>query len=445
MQEFTIKKRNATFRDPHLEAQYQSEIFETSARNNIWALLIFLTLFGLYGFVDTQILYNPIFAVEIRSFVTIMSLAATLTMLFIPELRRYHEAISGIIVTLMGVAIGLIVLNEPDLTQAYYVSYIQGAVFLCFVLRLNFTIPVLVMSAFMVTFAISSYGKGDTEQFFTQMIVLVTMFAICIVGNYLLQRLRRSDFQLRQMIKNQNAELQNWLDRAEQDRSRKVAVTNLLSHHVRTPIHQIMGFSDIVISSLKHQEQDAASAIDGATYIRDAAIRLGNNLNRLMMYHRLDEVETSNQESQVSLIELLEDIACGLNASSNIDIDTNCKFQMDDNIFKPFVTSVISYYNIEAPECSQIQFRVENKHGQIVLHIVDDGPALECEKFIEDTKPLTELDSYLTSMGADWPLSLRTIDRVCKMAGADFTHHVNNGQNEFIITFDAVWGLRIAA
>ena len=124
-----------------------------------------------------------------------------------------------------------------------------------------------------------------------------------------MRRYQRYDFLKTQIINEQNTQLRELLKDIQDDHDRKIAAMNMLVHFVRTPLHQISGFSDVVLQTLSRQDENEtlAPGLDGARYIKNASMDLTENVNRLLTYHRLDEYERADSWTPILIIEALSD------------------------------------------------------------------------------------------------------------------------------------------
>ena len=149
------------------------------------------------------------------------------------------------------------------------------------------------MSSYFVGFSVLMSIKYGYDTANVQIVVLMTMSVVCGIGSYLLQKFRRFDFQKALIIDGQNRQLKVLLEDAQRDNDRKLAAMNLLVHFVKTPLHQINGFSDIVMNSLDRDDGRISfdEGVEGARYIKDATANLSKSVNSLLTYHRLDDLE----------------------------------------------------------------------------------------------------------------------------------------------------------
>ncbi len=424
------------FRDKDTEKAFQAASFASNCRVNTIALFLFASLFGLYAFVDLALLEDARFAVIIRTTATAAGLVA-LIMMHVIDRKQHHEIVTVLIVLTWGLAVCLIIRNESDLDNTYYVAFIQGAVFLCFLVRVGFVKPIAVMALFLAGFAWAVQGKADVEQAMTQILVLVTMFFICGFGCYLLQRYRRDDFMKTATIEQQNSKLQVLLEDAKLDNARKLAAMNMLVHFIKTPLHQIAGFSDILVQSATNAE--AGDAAENARYIQNATTSLTKSVSGLLAYHRLDEAESRAAPETTELSCAIEDfrelLPSGVESSSRIHDEAVVFVDLD--VLRAALKSFAEYCADPKNDVSRLTISLEPAEGAWDLQLRDDAHILSPSQFDDLIQPLTKIETYLGHTGDEMPMTLRTVARAIDIIGGEFSHLALSDGNRFNIKLPA--------
>jgi signal transduction histidine kinase len=428
----------ACFASRETEAAFSNFVFGRNLAANVGGASLGLVLFVAYIFSDYIDAVNPdrVAAIRLATFAIGVLLMSSL---LIEKFRKYHDPISATVLILMGAAINLIVYTQPSLDNTYYIALIQGFILFTLLLRLSFISMTTVIVSTQVFFVIAAFSHDGSRDTVLQSVNLLFVGLICITGSYLLQRYQRVDFLKSQTIQRQNTKLNILLDDVRRDHERKLAAMNMLVHFVKTPLHQINGFSEILMSGLIGEENTTPDDefVESARYIKDATTNLSNSVNRLLTYHRLDEIERKNEFDNISIDEQLRDFSDMLDSGISINFEGSAGAVNTVPVaVKTLFESLSTFYNDvsrEAPSLDVVLSVEANAAAWVIIR--DNCAVLTHEKFLEDTKPLTKIDNYLTSAGSEMPMMLRTVARAVELIGGRFEHETLAGGNVFKIRF----------
>ncbi len=428
----------ARFASDESEAAFQAFVFHRNLKNNIWGAMVGLALFMLYAFSDFIDAADPKEIIMIRIVTGVIALAI-MSVLFSKRFVKHHDVVTAVFITVVASAMNLIIWRQPMLDNTYYIGLIQGFILFGLLLRLSFISMTAAAAACLTGFALATFTKPDIAAATLQFVNLSGVAVICVVGVYLLQGYQRTDFLKALTIENQNQQLSALLDDVRRDHERKLAAMNMLVHFVKTPLHQINGFSEILMSNLVGEE-DAASdngCIESARYIKNATSNLSNSVNRLLTYHRLDEIERQNEFDKIDIDEQLRDFSDMLDTEITTKIEGSAgDVETSAAAMRTLFESLSLYYNemTDKAPAIEIELSVENNAvACVTLH--DNGGALAHDKFLEDTKPLTKIDNYLTSAGSEMPMALRTVARAAEIVGGALEHQPQADGNIFKLKF----------
>ena len=292
-------------------------------------------------------------------------------------------------------------------------------------------IPLIVM---LVGFIAAVSGKSDAEQAVLQTVVLTTMFSICAFGIYLSERLRRSDFLKTRLIARQNDKLNEMLADVRLDNLRKVAAMNLLVHFVKTPVHQIVGFTDIITRALEAGAGEASKdSLEGARFIKSASRELSQNVSRLLAYYRLDEGVAGPPSNLVELDSLIRDYAEHLPDGFKVRFDCDkVAIVSRQTIVNAALAALVDHYSTDSAR-GALEIQLRRSADGAELNAVDDGPLLSQEEFACLTKPLDKLDHYLTANGSSMPMALRTAARAAELCGGYLSWRSEGGRNRLTL------------
>ena len=424
------------FASAETEQSFRRAIFPGNLKNNLAALALAIPIFAIYALHDAAMLEESENIIRYRLTACAVS-AAILFSFRVPAIAQRQEALSCLIMMILSSTLFYIVWSQETLDHTYYVGLIQGGVFVCFLLRVGFLSSISVLMFFLLGFVSSVSGKEQTGEAFVQSVILLTMFLICAFGSYLLQRYRRTDFLKTATIAEQNDQLKLLLSDVKKDNQRKVAALNMLVHFVKTPLHQISGFSDIVMNSLtaENEQHDSEAGVEGARYIKDATANLAKSVNSLLTYHRLDEVE-SRHEEQTCIEHAALDVGELINADIKVTVEGSIgKIKTFEYALKTAIQCVADYYNAAPQGATSLRLALSRRDDMALLEIQDNGTPISTEQFLEESQPLTKIENYLSGQGSDMPMTLRTIARAAEVCGGEFRYHEQAEGNRFTLSF----------
>ena len=337
-------------------------------------------------------------------------------------MARFHESLTVSVVILFGAVMNVIIGAEGSLENDYYVGLVQAAVILSFLLRVGLRPSVGALFLLLSGFALAAVQSPDEKEITLQIVVLATMFLTCAFGIYFIERYRRTAYLQAKTIEVQNAQLAGMLEAAEADNRRKIAAMNTLVHFVRTPVHQIVGFTDVVVAELQAAGDAARESLEHAERIRSAAGELSNNVARLLTSHRLDEAHLSPPE-RIGLRDLFDDLRYELeDAYETVDAPTSAAGALLNHrsALTTAVEALGAFFKERAREAGParkvaIAFAIDDRG--VLLTLADDGQAMSAEDFAGAAAPLTALSDYLSMTGSRMPMALRTAVRAIEVCG----------------------------
>ena len=429
---------SACFDDPEREKEFQAFAFRRNLRSNIVGVLIGIVLIALYAFAEFVDSPAPSIGIVLRAAIVLVA-ATLLISLFNKHAMERREIIFVVIATLMGAATNLNIYLQPTLDNTFYLGIIQGYIMFSLLLRLKSTSIASMIIVTQLTFMAIVFSKHDIQNAILQSANTFVIGLICIAGVYLLQRFQREDFLKSRTIEDQNKQLRKLLTSAERDNERKIAALNLLVHFVKTPLHQINGFSDLLVSSLASADNiENEQCKDSARYIKQATTDLSRSVNNLLEYHRLDEFESVIAPEAISVATTIDDFEYAVEESVDVTTKrTDAKCLADVALLRVTFDSLARYYANPKTGAQKLSISIEQDNQTVSIILEDDGNAKGRASFEEDTKPLTEIDNYLTSAGDRLPMALRTAHRALALSNCEFTFEECETGNRLIIVLPA--------
>ncbi|MBI1365849.1 MAG: hypothetical protein GC153_07810 [Alphaproteobacteria bacterium] len=424
------------FKSPSMEREFCASIRAQSLKNNTVALMIAAPFYAVYSILDLLILDHPITGAAIR-LGTALICGLIILLFCVKSLARFHERLSVLAVLVLGFGIDLIIWQEPTLDNSYYVALIQGGVFVSFLLRLSFVNSLIVLGGMYLGFIVAVVNKSPPREVVLQCFIVFSMYCMCAFGIYMLQALRRQDFLKSRTIAQQNAQLAAMLADAQLDNERKLAALNTLIHFVKTPIHQIVGFTDLIVRGLNEASgADAAQQLEHASFVKKASSDLADNVAKLLAYYRLDEQVKGMRPETVELAAMLDDFKDLIEEKAACTIERRPPVLV--NYAEPIRVALSSLASVCMDESSAItevlvEWR-ERAQGGLDVSFIYDGSPLSDERFADLTQPLTKITNYLTADGLAMPMALRTVARAAEICHGRLEYRRAGDRNVLILS-----------
>ena len=426
------------FADPALERQYRAFLLDRHHGNEVTWVLGGVFTFLAFAPLDLIALQEPILIVLARIGAVVASIGLVVA-LGKQGTARHFETIAMLMMVVAGSVINFAIWREPDLENTYFVGLIVVAIFISILWRGGFIKSLFGLSYLYCGYLLAVSNKADVEgeRIVVQLFFLTCIIGLCVFGFLLLERLRRRDYLKTRTIEQQNAQLSRLLASARIDNQRKVAALNMLLHVIKTPIHQISGFTDLFLSQLGDEEapEKIDDCIANAKYIKDASDALQSSVSKLLGYHRLDEAERTLDPETLSIGEALSDATAILDDKIRVTITRAVKrIHIDKRLFDAAILNIVSNVEQNATKISALEISVDETENSIIFVFKDDGPGMPEEAFRSAVKPLTEIDNYLSGDGSSPRMGLRTVARAMEISGGAFTYEYADGAI-FTLTF----------
>ena len=433
-----IHPLTCTFTDRATEAGFQRFLTRQDRNTHAAPLIAGAVVFAAFSILDFVALEEPWLIIAIRLFGAVVTVSFAMALVH-EWAWRHYQIFTPTLVVFGGSVINFAIWREPNLDSNYFVGLITMAIFSSFLQRLSFVRASMTLLVMFLGYhiAISNKPELGTEIIFINLYFLISMFGCCLFGTYLLERLRRKDYLNHRVIEQQNEQLTHLLDETRRDNKRKVAALNMLLHVVKTPIHQISGFTDIVLSKLSDEEtrDTVTSCLDSARYIKAASHDLSAGVSTLLAYHKLDEVARKPDIEDVNILELISDATASLD--ENVSVSIKCdvkKLSVDRRLVEAAISNVLGDARQSASTPLALTISVTDAGETVQMRFADNGPGISAEDFACLTTPLTELDNYLNGDGTSVKMGLRTMARAMEIAGGAVTY-AQDGGSVFTLSF----------
>ncbi|MEO1013892.1 MAG: HAMP domain-containing sensor histidine kinase [Pseudomonadota bacterium] len=415
---------DAKFASEELERAYRTYARDRNRSLNLIGVQTIFVVIILFHIADWILYPNPLEALIIRCVALVVAVPLYL------GLRREGFWISQesnvmAIVIILALAFNAIIWRHPESSDVYYFGFMQGAVIFGYIFRITFlrSLAVFVIAGSAFVFAVS--GEVASEKAFAQSAALVSVFAVSAVGVYFLEHLHRADFVKTMIIRTHKDKLAEMLNAERLDNERKVAAMSMLVHFIRTPIHQISGFTDVVLAHLQagaSGERESDGCIESAGFIKTASKDLLANVSRILEYHRLDEMDRASEPDRVDLSDIVRDAADRVEDFEKVAVEAPpCVLRTNGSALRTALERLAENVNDHAGDATAVRFLLSCEEGGARIDVADDGPAFSQEAFERHSMPLTQLADHLNATGASMPMGLRIARRAAEVCGGGLT------------------------
>ncbi|MCA8887374.1 MAG: hypothetical protein KDA46_00985 [Parvularculaceae bacterium] len=403
------------FADAGLEKAYQDYMLDRHARFDMIALAIGVAVYFSYIAMDLMVLERAREAILIR----LGGASACVAVMFAIHaglLGRRLDRIVPVMIVAIGMLLNLIIRIEPSIENNYYIGLVQIAVFISFMLRAGFIPTNLAMAALFggYLWAIADKGLFGTVTLNAQLYFLSMMFATCGCGIYLLERYRRRLFLNSKVIDEQNAKLEMLVEELEDTVTRKTAMLKVFTHVMKTPVHQIVGFLQVI-----RGEMSEANARSGSVdYAEKAAAELRENVEEMVDYHFVDNVVLTGEPDKVNIHENLDEVFYReIDAGVLTIVGDRTTIRSHQEIFWMAMKYLERYYRDR--NAGKITVELKQSDAGCVIEFSDDLPAMDADEFRRVTCQLTEIHNYLSGEGANPDMTLRIVMRALQQIDAE--------------------------
>jgi len=390
----------ATFADPELEKAYQGYSRMFFADKDRLMLYAAVAIYGLFVFLDYFVLQNArTEVISIRLFLMVGATAIIwLTRLEIG--KKYFQEIACLLMTVAGVSISLMIWLEGSVSPPYYVGLVMTAMIMTNLVRIYFMLSIGALSLIYLSFALAISPLGWTNSVYAAHFFTASSFVLIIISSYIMEIGRRDEYV--QYRENQNfaGQLQDMYDDAKRSIKRKNAVLNTLTHIFKTPLHQIIGYAQIL-------EQESLGPHEATEYkkfssnIHAAGQGLLRTVQRILTYSRLDSGSIKLSRQSTTTAELID---CALSRLVD-DMEArklvlekperHFRIKVDGALMEQAVYELLANAVEASPDGGTIRLTTEETEDTVSLVIADQGPGIDLDKLDEIENTLERTEEFL--------------------------------------------------
>ncbi|MEZ5919762.1 MAG: HAMP domain-containing sensor histidine kinase [Parvularculaceae bacterium] len=255
--ERTIKRWTATFADHDLEAAYRTHLATEAFSRELFLQLIGVAAFMSYGFLDFLTVGD--LATEflvIRCLIVGPIGALGVLMTAYPAIRRYQQYSTIIGFAFYAVAIIFMIYMLPvEGAPPYIIGVLVTMIFTSCLMRVNFPIAATTYVLVGAIYCIALAARADHSpvEIIAGYFFMISVTAVAVITSYV-QETRTREIWLRNMQRERDAaKIRQLLIEATAADQSKLNFLSVLTHDLRTPLHQIIGFSEIVRAEAENE------------------------------------------------------------------------------------------------------------------------------------------------------------------------------------------------
>lgn len=201
--------------------------------------------------------------------------------------------------------------------------------------------------------------------------------------------------------------------------SSKTEFLAMMGHELRTPMNAILGFSDLLQTSLEKESMDA-KFVEYAKYINQSANRLMDHLNSILDWSDVENSLLALSPESIEVAKLIDSAIDSLENSRETALDVKVASFPDgtlnawcdpDHTAKCIARIIDNAERFSNAQCLISVSDPDTEKGFVHIHIDDRGPGMSAADSKKAFAPFSQVDTPLTrtvdGLGLGLPLSAR--------------------------------------
>lgn len=421
----------ATFADPALELSYRAFLYEYGSPRERTVQLLAVALFLFYGALDVLAVGG--FASEfliIRFFIVAPIIIISVFLTSLPSCKKYVEWTSALGLAVCSAAIIYMIHRMPmEGAPPYIVGLLFCMIFTACLLRIRFVIAMPTYLGIAAAYCLGLALRNDVPQaqaaagyFFMLSVTVVAGVAIYV------QESRAREVWLRNLQRKIDAErIENLLIEATAADRSKINFLSILTHELRTPLHQIIGFSEVMKNQIS--TGDRANLIDEVEQVLGSARRLLEKIGQMLRYADATAGKLNYSIDKVPLTEVVEqawDQIAPAADKRSITIDTSkvspAIVEIDSHHTLYAISSIVENALNASPEGSAITMEGEPRSDSLYeLRIIDNGAGMSRQAIAAAFKPFEQNEPVRSRSREGLGLGLATASHLLRGQQGDLS------------------------
>ncbi len=347
--------------------------------------------------------------------------------------RESFGAISCMQVAVASGALCALIVINPSTALLYFTGFIQIALIFVVLMNVSVILTVSLLGAIFCSYALSTMMLPPSINLLGSVIILFNTFVMIGCISIFIERYRRQAF-LKHLAKERiTLRLKSMIDEASESLQRRNTLMNIITHVFKTPLHQIIGFNELVGRELEERE-DADTCKTYVDTVTDASRGLLDQVNRLLTLSRL---ESGNLLSRTSSFQLKDLVSLSL-ATIDPQNKHSERFVIDD---LPNITVFADPEQIGAAlgeilrnalhhgDDGEIYIRVKDNTRTLTLSVENGGPPMTDKQLDLIYEPLSNKIDYRHMGGQSAGIGIGLAHRLSQLNGGRvFVSNRDNGE-----------------
>jgi two-component system cell cycle sensor histidine kinase PleC len=241
---------------------------------------------------------------------------------------------------------------------------------------------------------------------------------------------------VRFVVRNGAAErkLRQAMAEAEQASRLKNGLFILLSHELKTPLTSLIGFTDVLVTSLQGRlsEEEARQF----AHIDDAARRLNSIVGDILLYSRSLSGAAQLDIGHCAVADIIDDALSGVKRAVRdkaidlcvrtppSDAMVSCDAKLVQRAFHKLIDNAVKF----APKGGRVEIWVEpGENGSCVFLVRDDGPGMSESRLQECLSPFVQNDMSYTRQAEGLGLGLPVARSIADAHGGSLAFKTSPG------------------
>lgn len=415
--DFSLDRKLAQFRSRKTEAGYQEFARGAYKKIDILGLRIGILIYALYGLLDYFVLTYYVEAISIRIFGAVGGFAL---LAFGPKYIKGLSVQSTAIAIMLigGQSVNYMIWRQGDVDVPYYVGIMMIILHFLGLIRMPVKAAAIMVLSLYVGYLVATFQFVPSVGLISSHFFLLS-FSIAGIGTiYFLETLKRLDFEKYKTIEIHSGELDRLYGLAQNEIERQSALLNITNHVLVTPIHQIIGFSDLLKGQISTaQSQSSEATTESVSHISRAAKSLHRQLKRLNAYTELDVRISKMGSEEIDVSLLVEDLIGDTDLELHLDMPSTVIYG-DPLVIGEVLSELINnaFENCD-PDNGVVSITTSNVDGNCIVEISDNGKGIDEETTKQLLRPLEEESNYLNVGQDKLSLGLKIANKIVTKLG----------------------------
>ncbi len=418
----------ARFRDPAVEARYIDHLVLNELGKERAVDIAGLALYFAYGALDIlTITQNLDKALLLRWGFAVPLAAILISLTYVERLKRYFGFVTIAIMFVFANVITAIILQmQAEAAPPYLIGIFFVFIFCSCVQRMDF---LAASAAYVVTAAVyigAVLVRGElSHETAVSSTAFMISFVVIAAGTSYVQEMRSRRIWLRDRQRAEDAAFIERLliEATAADRS-KNNFLSVVTHELRTPLHQIIGFTEVMQSSADQRPNE----IDG--YLRSihtAAHQLLSRIAKILRYAETSAGKVKYQREKSAIVEVVQSVADDLAAkagAAGVRLDLSAvepfDLEIDPNHTRYALSNLVENAVNASPLGSVVTLSgALRDDGSYELVIEDMGRGMSSAQIDGALRPFTQSEDARTRSFEGVGLGLTLAHRMLSDQGAD--------------------------